>query len=193
MGNLLELGDHELHCCMKVVVQNDAGADCVGTIGRSDPYDNRPNMLAPSDLHLVEKNSVWCSLLGRDDGSARWPVFSCFACNDLYAHPADFKCDRTDWQKFYRSTLVFPLRYIQDEVNSKFVTFGFLAFDSVKKGVFGDVPDIFHYRERWHAYHERLSNTTAFHVGAVFADTLSVLMRRYFEKPKKDGASNETN
>ncbi len=189
MGAILEKRDQELHCCIKVLLKSSDG-DRVGTIGRSEPYDHRPQENDAEAAHLVERNSVWCCLLGRNDGKFEWPVFSCFACGDLQAHPLDFKCDREHWQQFYRSTLVFPLRYIKDEVNSSFVTFGFLAFDSPLANAFGDLPDIFRYRERWHVYHQRLQKRAVFHVGAVFADTLSVLMRRAFEQNTAEGAAN---
>ncbi len=190
MANILELGEQELHCCLKMMVQQDGG-DRVGTIGRSDPFDHRPQETSEEESHLVANNTVWCSLLGRPDESHQWQVFSCFSCNDLQAHPLEFKCDRKDWQRFYRSALVFPLRYIHNENNSHFVTVGFLAFDSPKPKVFGQVPDIFKYKDAWHQYHQKLNKTTAFHLGAILADTLSVLMRRDFDEDGKNGELNE--
>lgn len=182
MSDLLELDENNLHCCLKGFVD---GADKVETWARSSPYDGRTDQLGKADRHRVLENTVWSALLGRFDGHTKWSPLQCFACNDLNEHLDSFSCTRDDWSNYYRSTLVFPLQYRDRLNNAQFKTFGFLAFDSPKRNAFPGLPDAFDARlgaaERA-AYHRRLAESSAFHLGSIIADTLAVFLRPGFER-----------
>jgi hypothetical protein len=68
MAELLELGEGELHCCIKVLEKNGEGEDCVRTWARSEPFDGRSHSGNGSEEHRVTNNSVWSALMGRSDG-----------------------------------------------------------------------------------------------------------------------------
>jgi hypothetical protein len=185
MGQLLKLRAEELHCCLKFLVPGKKDAqDRVGTWGRSRPFDAREP--EAEITHLVSRNTVWCALLGRRDESTAWGEFRCFSCNNLPSYKdGPFHCDRQDWFKYYQSTLVFPIRYVETASAEKYETVGFLAFDSPKKGAFWGLPDIFEFRlpedhSKWAEYHDRLSQSAVFHVGAILADTISMGLRPYY-------------
>jgi len=183
MGTLLELKPNELHCCLKVMApRGDASdPDRVATWMRSEPYDDRPIEIGNANAHLVGTNTVWCALFGRSDGITNWRPFTCFACNDLAERVDLFKCDRETWARYYRSTLVFPLRYISANSGMAYENIGFLAFDSPRVGAFAGLPDIFEYRDRLTEYQDLLENSSVFHLGAILADTLSALLRRCYQ------------
>jgi hypothetical protein len=191
MCDLLELNNNKLHCCLKVfkkvqVDHNDE--DYVETWIRSVPSDGRSDS---DDIHfLVKENTVWSALLGRSDGNFRWcNPFICFSCNDLHAHREQFKNSRTDWESYYRSALVFPLRHIYFQAGKKYIAIiGFLAFDSPEKNTFPGLPDIFMHRETGKDvsdYNSKLQTSTIFHLGAIMADMLSMFLRPVFEKYSK--------
>ncbi len=172
IGNLLELSPHRLHCCIKMMVDDNR----VATWVRSDPIDGRPVEKGDTNAHEVSKNSVWAALLGRSDGRATWQPFNCFCCNDLFAHPVDFICDRRNWQNYYRSALVFPVRYAKNTEGTELVNLGFIAFDSPTQGVFRGLPDIFNYQSNIAEYQERLQQSAIFHLGAILADSLGTFL-----------------
>lgn len=146
----------------------------VATLARSEPFDNRVVDANNIDTHPVnDNNTVWCALLGRTDGRFSWPRFKCFSCNDLYSERS-FVCSRENWNDHYRSTLVFPIRYMKDPRTRYCEISGFLAFDSLVKNAFGKLPNIFDYKEDPNKYHSDMSTKTLFHAGALLADTLSV-------------------
>jgi hypothetical protein len=186
-ADLLELDGNHLHCSLKVLLRGETSEDdVVATWMRSEPYDGRSGFPSP-DTHRVSENSVWCALLGRYDGNFNWKnPFCCFACNDLIEHGSEFRCSRDRWQDYYRSTLVFPLRYLsQANGERKYNVIGFLAFDSPNKNAFARVPDIFDYRDRPDKiadYNTKLSAAAVFQIGAVMADTLSMFLRPAYDK-----------
>jgi hypothetical protein len=179
MGNLLGLSPDQLHCCLKgFLPEKCTGAiDSVVTVARSEPLGNRPIDLNNYDAHPVSENTVWASLMGRNDGARRWRALKCFHCGDLYGHGNNFKCTRKEWQDYYRSTLVFPIRYMVNLNSRSCEITGFLAFDSLMKNAFGNLPDAFQYLENDVEYHTLLWKNTQFHLGAILADTLSVFLK----------------
>lgn len=183
MRRLLELNENDLHSCLKVFFRNDSnnGTDLVGTVARSQPADTRVTSLGRADLHPVAENSIWCSLLGRDDGYTSWKPLRCFACNDLFKHSAVFACTRKQWASLYRSVLVFPLMYPAAEAG-QFEVVGFLVFDSRRENAFPGLPDVFEHRENLDAYHRRLAETATFQLGATIADTLAMFLRPAYER-----------
>ncbi|HTQ39686.1 MAG TPA: hypothetical protein VMJ32_11705 [Pirellulales bacterium] len=186
MGGLVNLSPNQLHCCLKVVLpQIDGGSERVGTWGRSTPTDGRPQDLDDDQAHLVDENSVWCALTGRFDGETHWPEgLTCFSCNDLAKYGSKFHCTRPHWSKYYHSVLVFPLRYAQNTAGTLMGNVGFLAFDSHKTNAFPEIPDIFNYVERPAEYLDALHKTPAFHLGALFADTLGTFLGSAYDSSR---------
>src|SRR5206468_7133246 len=133
-------------------VHGAAGHDTVRTVARSHSRGSRSRPIGQDDLHAVEQNTVWSSLLGRFDGHTAWQPLRAFSCNDLVKHGAVFACTRTDWQNLYQSVLVFPLMFAAAEAG-RFEFVGFLAFDSRRKNAFPGVPDAFEKREHIDEYH----------------------------------------
>lgn len=195
MANMLELKPNELHCCLKLVAPqaNPADEGRVATWARSNPFDDRPVEQGDENAHAISKNSVWSALYGKSDGTTHWRPFSCFGCNDLHKHADLFVCDRKDWQRYYRSTLVFPLRYAKNKQATEFKNIGFIAFDSPLAGVFLGIPDIFEHREKLTQFQDKLEDCTIFHMGAIFADTLSTFLRRIYQERESHGEINGKN
>jgi hypothetical protein len=190
MCRLLELNSNELHCCLKLMVTRPGAPDedRVATWARSEPLDDRPIETGDANAHLVNANSVWSALMGRNDGITGWRPFSCFACNDLTKRHELFKCDRENWTRYYKSTLVFPLRYQENPQCTSYRNIGFLAFDSHNTSAFKGLPDIFDFRDDPSGYRDLLEDCTAFHLGAIFADTLSGFLRTAYERKHLGGA-----
>jgi hypothetical protein len=182
MANLLELKPEFLHCCIKVLQASEANnipsKNEVITWIRSEPSDARP--LDPKP-HIVEQNTVWSALLGCYDGAYNWKLsFKCFSSNNLSGHD-EFNNSRDNWKQFYHSVLVFPIHYLTYNESGQPIknVMGFLAFDSPLKNAFGNAPDIFYYKDspsKRAEYDTLLSNSTAFQIGAVIADTLGVFL-----------------
>jgi len=187
LADLLELDTNHLHCCIKVLSRGqEPNDDIVKTWIRSEPYDAREEDGLTNGYHVCD-NSVWAALLGRFDGRINWEQpFACFACNDLFEHGEDYRNSRVNWRAYYRSTLVYPLRYLTYENGERrFNAIGFLAFDSPVKNAFPRAPDIYKYRselDKRADYISRLSAIAAFQVGAVIADTLSMFLRSAYER-----------
>ncbi|REJ69358.1 MAG: hypothetical protein DWQ31_04645 [Planctomycetota bacterium] len=181
ISRFYELDDNHLHCCFKVFVpqpdEEGKSGDSVETWVRSEPFDDRPAETGDGFPHYVTDNTVWSALLGEYDGNYNWRVFRCFACNDLTAYPKDFRCDRQNWQRYYRSTVVVPIRYPLDIHGQEYKYWGFLAFDSPRTKAFPDLPDIFAYRDDPHAYSDLLEKSAAFHLIGILADIMGTFLR----------------
>lgn len=177
MANLLDLSESQLHCNIKLF-----GSD--GTIltwARSKPRDDRPHELDAKVGRPITDGSVWCALLGKSDGRRAWRQHKCFACNDLLtaSHRHQFICGRDNWQQFYKSILAYPLMYRDEADATEAHVFGFLSFDSPNSRVFLGTPNIYDYCEadQWSNYHDRLQGNATFHLGAIMADTLSMVLK----------------
>jgi hypothetical protein len=102
-----------------------------------------------------------------------------------------FDCDRENWQKYYQSTMVFPIRYPINSQEDEFLYVGFLAFDAPRPNAFRGVPDVFKFNHDPDGYAALLDKSAAFHLGAVFADMLgSILGPPYESYAPKHEASN---
>lgn len=64
---------------------------------------------------------------------------------------------------------------------------GFLTFDSPDIKVFGNIPDIFQYRNKPDDYAELLSLSSAFHLGAIISDILATTFYLNNEVNTKEG------
>jgi hypothetical protein len=109
------------------------------------------------------------------------PDFTCFSCNDLPGMGEAFHCKRTGWQSYYKSAVVFPLRYAKTIDGSTLGNIGFLAFDSPQINAFAGLPNIFKYRERPGDYSVGLHSSPIFHLGAIFSDALGTFLGSAYE------------
>ena len=185
MSDILEIPDQELHCCIKAFANEECCRDRVITWARSFPQDSHNDDKKLDGDHKIGNNSVYSSLLGRNDGKTDWPrPFSCFSCNDLISAGPSFVCSRDAWEKHYNSTIAFPLRYIVDSPQRKFYTIGFLCFYSMRKDVFIGMPNIFDYIQDYDAYAGILENNCIFQLGASMTDILSTFLRTTYEHDK---------
>lgn len=173
-ADLLEIPPQHLHCTIKIC-NNEKNMDKkdwkVYTIARSTPY-NRPEEFHP-EYHLVGENSSFAPLVGCDDIKNIWlpHVYRCFVSDDLTKYFNKYACSRKNWNDYFKSTIVFPLRYRKGRTSHLII--GFLTFDSNKTKVFGNIPDIFEYKDKPDDYLEHLSYSTAYHIGGIIADTLA--------------------
>lgn len=172
-SDFLEVAPEGLHCTIKVCCGGgpDKADIKVCTIARSIPC-HRPPEYGPDVYHLVGQNSSFAPLVGCNDRKNIWipQAFSCFACNNLIKHSGQYDCSREDWMNYYKSTIVFPLRY---RIGAKSKVMGFLTIDSDRVNVFGAIPDIFDHKDNSSVYAEKLSFAGAFHIGGILADTLA--------------------
>lgn len=186
---VLKLRDSDVHCCLKVNLPKADGKNRVGTWARSLPLDGRPSESIALKQRMVDQSTVWCALMGKWDGETHWPKgITCFACNDLTKHGGKFRCDRPQWSTYYRSALVYPLRYTQKCDGSKMAYIGFLAFDSHRIGAFSGMPNIFDHIDRPAEYIGLLQASPIFHLGALFADTLGTFLGSAYELSLARGA-----
>jgi hypothetical protein len=174
MRHALELRPSDLHCCLKMLIPGASTdkPERVATFARSEPSDNRPAETGESNAHEIKNNTVWSSMMGIPDGTTHWQPFCCFVCNDLWMAGNLFHCDRQDWKQYYRSSLVFPIRYPRRAASGEFVYVGFLAFDSPRDTAFIGLPNIFEYRDNPSGYRGILEAKMAFNLGALMADIL---------------------
>ncbi|MGQ0594330.1 MAG: hypothetical protein ACT4QB_17295 [Gammaproteobacteria bacterium] len=184
MGTLVRQPEHDIHCCLKMFPENE-GTQVVERVevwARSMPLDGRAQVIDPDPkINLVSRNSRWAALLGEYDGATHWHKneYTCFSCNDLEKHK-QFKCDIPDWERYFKSALVFTLRYCIAPDNQRVI--GFLQFDSPGQYAFHGMPDIFEYAHHPNEYRERLRLNPVFHLGAIFADVLSMFVRPFYEE-----------
>ena len=112
--------------------------------------------------------------MGKDEGFGCWPLLPCFACNDLAAHMARYRCKRTDWNGNSKSVLSFPIRHATNSLGTEFETYGFLQFDSPRAKAFRGMPNAFNYRDNVAKYVDLLHAKTGFYIGAIIADTIGM-------------------
>ena len=185
MAKALAVDETNLHCTLKVCEGEEVAPKedwNVYTIGRSLPC-RRPMEFRPVS-HKIGHNSSFASLAGCSDRQNHWEpyAFSCFCCNDLSKHPR-YDCSRPDWDKHFRSTLVFPLRYKRGW-DREFSILGFLTFDSLKTNIFSKIPDTFDYMESPDDYDRTLRQSFIYHTGGIMADTLATTFA--LQKPKNE-------
>lgn len=189
MGSHLELDPHELHCCWKALA-NTGNPDnpAIHTWARSKPLDHRPERT--QNILTCTSSTVYASLTAGNDGEIQWPRMPCFSSQNLPQYLSNYKNNRDQWAKFYKSTLVFPLRYVRNPDNDDADLIGFIAFDSPKIGAFGDSPEIFKYRDEPAEYHKRLHASSAFHLGSILADSLSAHLHGVYNVEGAKGTEN---
>lgn len=185
MSDLLDVPDQELHCCIKAFPNNGEHRGNILTWARSEPQDSHKDDKKLDSNHKIENNSVYASLMGRHDGKTDWKrPFSCFSCNDLISIGPKYQCSRNKWDEHYNSTIVFPMRYLDDPKQKIFQTIGFLCFYSKRKNVFTGVPNIYKFVDNFDGYHVALQESTVIQTGACMADILSTFIRPTYVKDK---------
>lgn len=181
IADLLELPDRSLHCTIKLChgEEEDAEEDwIVYTIARSEPCA-RPAEYGLDHHHLVGHNSSFAAIVGCKDRKNTWTpyAYSCFASNYLTQHGDKYDCSRKDYIQYFKSTLVFPLRYRKIHEESTLVQ-GFLTFDSPEENAFVGFPEVFAYRDNPADYEDKLSYLAVYHVGGIIADMLATVFYR---------------
>lgn len=195
MADVLEIWPSALHCTVKLCSNqpgNRKEDTKVYTIARSTPCD-RPAQFGQTNAHIVGRNSTFAALVGCSDNRTNWAphAYTCFTCNDLTKH-SNYDCSRPNWNDYWRSTSVFPLRYRTPDESHR--VFGFLTFDSHKIGAFRGMPNIFEYhnsadseKKAKSEYDRLLAYRSAYHVGGILADSLSSVFFPITSKKKANG------
>jgi hypothetical protein len=192
MAQLLQVHPSNLHCTIKLcnLAEGADKKECkVYTIARSKPRDDRPADYHPK-FHLASNASAFAALLGCNDAKNIWaPHYYCaFISNDLAKHER-FVCDRPDWQSYYRAAAVFSIRYVKSR-REHHTVIGFLTFDSLQIGIFGNVPETFEYKDAKRSqYKELLSGSAFYHVAGILADILAAML--YFVVEKEETRHGE--
>lgn len=170
----LEVESQAVHATLKLIGPNPSEEKSkapVYTVARSLPLNRSPGMNVP---HPAGENSDFSALLGCPDRKNVWTEpYSAFTCPDLSANHVNYDCSRPNWERYYRTTMVLPLRYADPRsLEHRFM--GFLTFDSMRPKVFGGLPDIFeHQNHRRDEFNEKLSKCPLIHVAGLMADTLA--------------------
>ena len=175
IAEILEVWNEHIHCTLKLCGGDKADKRNwkVYTVARSDPC-NRPAEFGRGNYHLVGDNSSFAPLAGCNDRKNVWEpnVFSCFSCGNLRKYTR-YDSSGKNWESYYNSTIVFPLRYRKSDA-AEFSVIGFLTFDSQLDDAFGDIPCIFECQNNPAEYQEKLSYMSLFHVGGILADVLAM-------------------
>lgn len=183
----------KIHCAIKLYKGTQKlprGDWIVWTLARSELLTSQPftlrNNFGPEEGQEAKNNSAYAALTGCSDGQTEWgaraQVYPCFYCNDLRTHEK-YVNYRKDWQDYYKTALVFPLRWIKNQ-ESKIEIKGFLSFDS-------DVPNILDdglaciYKADITEYWKSLINSTAYHAGGIIADVLATTINLQDKIEKK--------
>ena len=126
----------QMNCTIKFCCPRDPGNGQVEvkTMGRSNHQSRPPR--EDKKKHYINDNTTFCALLGKSDGITDWQYcLPYFYCANLAKRKDKFKCSRIKFLKYYKTSMVFPLR-VQDENNEQPTVYGFLTFDSNKTKMF---------------------------------------------------------
>ncbi len=170
---------NRLHCSIKLCEGSEGSLKAewnIWTLARSElsPKDPPRGPLGPEAGQLAGKNTAYAALTGCSDGKTEWAgvrTFSCFCCGDLRKH-GEYVNARSNWWDYYKSGIVFPLRWLNKTETSMKVK-GFLSFDSKLRNIFGATPCIFDYKDDYGRYYDKLSKSHVYHVGGIMADVLA--------------------
>ena len=183
LAKIIAVAPQSLHCTIKTLQGTEETSKEnweVYTLARSTPC-NRPAEFHPVS-HLVGKNSSFAALVGCNEPFNIWLPYAhvCFACNNLTKHNK-YSCSRKNWNRYFKSTVVFPLRY-RKVTQQRHRIVGFLTFDCNSTNVFGNIPDIFEYKDKPEEYNHRLQLSSVYHVGGMVADILATTIYLQEEK-----------
>lgn len=172
----------KIHCAIKLYKGDKSiprGDWIVWTLARSELLTSRPftlrNNFGPEEGQKAKENSAYASITGCSDGQTEWgaqvnQVYSCFYCDNLIKH-TNYVNSRDKWKDYYKSAIVFPLRWIKGQ-NSKIEVKGFLSFDSDTENSFGSNLSCI-YNTSFDEYQKTLQDSVAYQVGGMIADVLA--------------------
>ena len=163
----------------------------VWTFARSTIEAARPQHIGPDYPRKASENSGFAALIGCNDRKNKWMyIHRCFACNNLTIEPYDDT--KADWETWYISGLVFPLRYRKrykgkEGIHDSDYIMGFLTFDSLKPDIFLGIPSIFDYKDEPGEYEQELAKSGIYHTGGIIADTIAtaIMLERRLQKKTK--------
>ncbi len=186
MAQVIRVRPQAVHVSLTAFVE-EKGEKKVVTFARSHPF-KRDAEFGLDSAHGVQKNTVFASIMGESDGHRKWQPYSYFSCNDLTKYPEEFQCDRTNWAKWYKATVVVPLRYRNTE-DDTYTVIGFLTFDLNRRNGFGVIPDIF--KCDFDDYHEQAAESSVIHLAGILADTLTGFLRPFLQQDGDHGKNGE--
>lgn len=167
-----------LHCTISYCGGKKAGKATserkVWNFAHSTSHRGRPLRLGPDEPTAVGANSSYAALLAcKDNKDNKWSYpHSCFACDNL--QEVEYAAVEEDWNVWYNSRLVFPLRFQTRDRSGKFIdnVTGFLEFDSRYSNVF-QVPSIFAYNNDPQKYSNELESLAVCNAGGIIADSIA--------------------
>jgi hypothetical protein len=182
LAELLQLEFSMLSCRIKLLTEGPGkgGDSPVSTLASSKPFDDRPGTDSSTEPQACQ-NTAWSAIMGCFDGTTRWRPMPCFCCNDLPRRANLFTCHIPNWQSFYKSLLVFPLRF--RIAPDRFEQVGFLSFDCPTANAFTGFPDSFDFRDgdRWYEHHSLLTLSSTYNLGGIMASLVSDCLRGAYE------------
>lgn len=180
---VIGLDPDRLHCSIKLretIKDVRIANQKVWTLARSTSFTSDPvilqrNLRKEIKEQTVGTNSASAALVGCSDGKTNWlGKYNCFCCDDLEKYPKYVNI-RPGWPKFYKSTVVFPLRWSKRGEGELEVS-GFLSFDSNLKNIFSEIPCTFEYQHSPGEYYKKLYESATVHVGGIIADILALII-----------------
>jgi len=170
----------DVHCTIKYCTKGRGKGGRraqVWTFARSDEHQGRAMHLGPDMKIAVRKNSAFSSIVGcKDSKGNTWESrpHQCFSCNDLTA-VTNYADSKRNWRTYYTTVVAFPLRYRRAGQGPPAESIiGFLTFDSLIKGVFGEIPSRFAYMGQPDEYLADFRKTDVYHVGYAIADAVTL-------------------
>jgi hypothetical protein len=184
MAALLNVDTSTINCRIEVVLPvsegtKDLSEASVGILASSRPLPDRSRTL-PLVQPKIGEDSAWASICGVGDSIVDWPSLECFVSNNLRKHANIYKSHLDDWQSYYKSILVFPIRF--QGVDNNFYLIGILIFESKSENTFTGLPDIYDFDVKGDLtqYLVSLNESAAFHYGMAMAEILTGGMRAFW-------------
>jgi hypothetical protein len=126
----------KINCTIKFCCPPDPGNKRieVKTMGRSEHHSRPPGN--ENKKHYLDDNTTFCALMGVSDRVTDWKYsLPYYYRANLTKHQEWTKCSRSKFLKYYKTTMVYPLR-MQDPNNGQPTIYGFLTFDSKRSMTF---------------------------------------------------------
>lgn len=199
MAELLNCDRRQIHCTIKYFAAATNWPKRrlkLWTFARSKEGSGRPMILGPGRMISAYQNSLFASIIGINDSKNAWESRprQCFSCNNLTEVP-NYVDSKKNWSVYYKSSVVFPLRYTRGGEQLTDCIFGFLTFDSLLANAFHGVPSRFDYIGRPDEYMEEFVKTKVYHVGCALADCITMgtmLAKERIEAERDEKKETET-
>ena len=181
MAEVLTCDRSQIHCTIKYFAASTKDKPeyraKLWTFARSYEGSGRPMILGPAKKISLHRNSAFASIMGIPDKNNVWETWPhlCFSCNNLTEVPK-YVDSKKNWSSFYKSSVVFPLRYTKGAKQLTDCILGFLTFDSPLTNVFHGVPSRFDYVGRPDEYMKDFMKTDLYHVGSTLADSITMAL-----------------